>query len=213
MMDDSDDLEELEDQDKVIEESPNGRWTKLITEIHIQRLVDFDSTHLAIDTDRGCEVAWNEMKFSKVSGLANRFDSATTLHTIYERLTLILQFLIKLDHSNILKFFDYWFVDGEMEAKLVVITEYTAAGSLRKVLDSAKMSRTRVKPSTFKRWLTQILYSIKYLHSNEITMFQVDSIQYFYIYIFIFLFSNFLKYLSERLNMGRNMSTFRENID
>ena len=53
---DSDDLDEVEDTDKVIEESPNGRWSKLITEIIIQKLADFDSSHLAIDTDRGCEV-------------------------------------------------------------------------------------------------------------------------------------------------------------
>ncbi len=53
---DSDDLDELEDTDKVIEESPNGRWSKLITEIIIQKLADFDSSHLAIDTDKGCEV-------------------------------------------------------------------------------------------------------------------------------------------------------------
>lgn len=59
---DSDDLDEIEDTDKVIEESPNGRWSKLITEIIIQKLADFDSSHLAIDTDRGCEVILRRLK-------------------------------------------------------------------------------------------------------------------------------------------------------
>lgn len=34
------------------------------------------------------------------------------------------------------------------------------------------MSKTKVKPHTYKRWLNQILYSIKYLHSNDISIFQ-----------------------------------------
>lgn len=166
------DMEEYEDANKVIEESLNGRWSKLDSEIISQKLIDFDSTHLGIDTEKGSEVAWNEMKFSKTRPSLNRFESVKTLQTISEKLDHILKFLIELDHSNILKFYDYWFVDNAYEAKLVVITEYSTAGSLKKVLDSSKMSRTKVKPQTYKRWLNQILYSFKYLHNRGISIFQ-----------------------------------------
>jgi serine/threonine protein kinase len=102
----------------------------------------------------------------------NRFDSEPTLATICDKLKSILNYLCKLDHSNILKFYDYWQVDNAHELKLVVITEYSAGGSLRKVLDSAKRSRTRIKASTYNRWLNQILYSIKCLHNENMSFFQ-----------------------------------------
>lgn len=34
---------------KIIEESPNGRWSKLLSEISSQKLLDFDSANLAVD--------------------------------------------------------------------------------------------------------------------------------------------------------------------
>lgn len=46
--DDDDDNEE--DTSKVIEDSPNGRWSKLKSEISSQKLLDFDSANLAIDS-------------------------------------------------------------------------------------------------------------------------------------------------------------------
>ena len=46
---DEDDDDEDNEANKVIEESPNGRWSKLDTEISVQKLTDFDSANLAID--------------------------------------------------------------------------------------------------------------------------------------------------------------------
>ena len=45
--DDDDDNEEA--TSKIIEESPNGRWSKLLSEISSQKLLVFDSANLAID--------------------------------------------------------------------------------------------------------------------------------------------------------------------
>lgn len=44
-----DDDDEDNDTNKIIEESPNGRWSKLDVEISVQKLTDFDSANLAID--------------------------------------------------------------------------------------------------------------------------------------------------------------------
>lgn len=165
--------DDLEDY-KILEESPCGRWNKSDTEIYVQRLLDFDSTHVGIDTDKGVEIAWNEMKYvhEPSTNFTNRFDSADTLKSIYEKLKGVLEFLLKLDHSNILKFYDYWFTENKLETKVVIITEYSTAGSLKKALDKSKLSQTKVRPSTAKRWLNQILYSVRYLHGENISIFQ-----------------------------------------
>lgn len=46
----SDDDDNEEDTSKIIEDSPNGRWSKLKFEISSQKLLDFDSANLAIDS-------------------------------------------------------------------------------------------------------------------------------------------------------------------
>ncbi len=163
---------------KILEESPCGRWNKSDTEISVQKLLDFDTTHVGIDTEKGVEIAWNEMKYvhEPKNNFCNRFESAATLKSIYEKLKCVLEFLLKLDHSNILKFYDYWYEENDFETKVVIITEYSTAGSLKKVLDKSKMSLTKVKTSTAKRWLNQILYSVKYLHSEKISIFQGELI-------------------------------------
>jgi hypothetical protein len=160
--DDDDDDDDYDDYaNRIIDESPNGRWSKLALDItSSQKLFDFDCTYLCIDNEKGTEAAWNEMKYANSNGASNRFNSVRALESVSSKLEEILKFLINLDHSNILKYFEYWFVGDEEnanEAKLVVITEYSTAGSLKKVLDSynpinAKLNRTGVKSSTFKRF-------------------------------------------------------------
>ena len=182
---DETDLEDMDDSNRAMEDSPNGHWTKLDSEISVQKLFDFDTTHLGIDTEKGIEIAWNEMKFTKVvpppvttNGrqaspiVLNRFDSVESLESIYKKLKNVLDVLIKLDHPNILKFHDYWYTNNELEAKLVVITEYSSAGSLKKALDNSKMSQTKVKPQSYKRWLNQIVHPMRYLHKQKISIFQ-----------------------------------------
>ncbi len=160
--DDDDDYDDY--ANRIIDESPNGRFSKLDKDITLsQKLFDFDCTYLCIDNEKGTEAAWNEMIYSSWNGASNRFNSARALESVSNKLEEILKFLINLDHSNILKYFEYWFVGDEEnanEAKLVVITEYSTAGSLKKVLDSynpinAKLNRTGVKSSTFKRYLNR----------------------------------------------------------
>ena len=169
----SDDNDDPEDAYRVIDEGRNGRWNKLDLEIPVQKIQDFDSSNLGIDTEKGVEIAWNEMKFSSnpKKSHPNRFESIETLRNIFEKLKKVLEFMLKLDHSNILKFFDYWFIENQGEAKLVVITEYSTGGSLKKYLDNSRKSQTKVKPQASRRFLNQILYTIKFIHSEKISIF------------------------------------------
>lgn len=82
--------EDSSDDDQVLEESPCGRWQKRKDEVRVHaRLVlrliikvgctslverlqvtqkdvpGIDATYLAMDTEEGVEVVWNEMKFSE----------------------------------------------------------------------------------------------------------------------------------------------------
>lgn len=115
----------------------------------------------------------------------NRFVSAEALRTIYEKLENILKLLVKLEHSNLLRVYDYWFVDNANVAKLVVITEYSSAGCLRRILDAAMIkssgagsgsiganARGRIKYQTGRRWLNQTLYLLRCLHHDGISLFQ-----------------------------------------
>lgn len=133
-------------------------------------------------------MAWNEMRFDKQLAIAtsspskraNRFESAETLRCIYMKLENILKFLVKFDHSNMINFHDYWFVENEQQAKLVVITDYSTGGSLRRLLDAAMTSKSagaghsrgRVKIQTGRRWLNQALYLLRCLHNEGISLFQ-----------------------------------------
>ncbi|RNA34363.1 nuclear receptor-binding -like, partial [Brachionus plicatilis] len=170
----SENMDEDQDDDspKILEESQNKMWSKLDAQINSQKLIDFDTAHLANDNDKGTEVAWNEMIYYKNRPALNRFADQATLASIIDKLKPILDFLMKIDHPNLLKFYDYWSSEDAEVYKLVVITGYSSAGSLKKLLDSSRATQTKIKEHTIKRWLNQIIYTIKSLHDNKITIFQ-----------------------------------------
>lgn len=128
----------------------------------------------AVTTTNQTNSTTNNNNTSSPSKRANRFESAETLRSIYERLESILKFLVKFDHSNMLNVHDYWFVETDEHAKLVVITDYSTGGSVRRLLDAAMSSsksaaasghgatRGRVKFQTSRRWINQSLYLLRY---------------------------------------------------
>lgn len=166
------DEEQDDDSPKILEESRNKLWSKLDAQINTQKLIDFDTAYLANDNDKGTEVAWNEMIYYKNNPSLNRFADQATLASIIDKLKPILDFLMKIDHPNLLKFYDYWSSEDNQVFKLVVITGYSSAGSLKKLLDSSRATQTMIKEHTIKRWLNQIIYTIKSLHDNKISIFQ-----------------------------------------
>lgn len=120
-------------------------------------------------------------KQSSPSRRSNRFESAEALRHIYEKLDQILKLLSRLDHSNLLRVHDYWFVENDKHAKLVVITEYSSGGSLRRLLDASISSKSsargrggdgRVKVQTSRRWLNQTVHLLRCLHHGGISLFQ-----------------------------------------
>lgn len=130
-----------------------------------------DCAYLAMDTEEGVEVVWNEATFSEAKKFKAQEDK---LRSVFEILTLI-------DHPNIVKFHKYWTDEGKSEDKskenvkprVVLITEYMSSGSLkqflRKIKKSEKNSR-KIPLQSWRRWCTQILSALKYLHSFKVSL-------------------------------------------
>ncbi len=63
-----------------------------------REVVGIDSAHLAMDTEEGVEVVWNEVQFSE----RRNFKAQE------EKIQLVFENLTQLEHPNIVKFHRYW---------------------------------------------------------------------------------------------------------
>jgi nuclear receptor-binding protein len=89
-----------------------------------------DATYLAMDTEEGVEVVWNEVRFSERKVLQN---SETPISEVFDR-------LIQLEHPNIVKLHKYWIHKDLEKQRVIFITEYMSSGSLKQFLKKTKRS-------------------------------------------------------------------------
>jgi nuclear receptor-binding protein len=59
---------------------------------------EIDCTYLAMDTEEGVEVVWNEVQFSERKNFKEQ----------EEKIQLVFENLTQLEHPNIVKFHRYW---------------------------------------------------------------------------------------------------------
>ncbi|XP_075437242.1 nuclear receptor-binding protein 2 isoform X1 [Ascaphus truei] len=149
--------EESEDESEVLEESPCGRWHKRKDQVNQGNMPGIESTFLAMDTEEGVEVVWNELQFS----------DKKIFKAHEEKIRTTFQNLIVVDHPNVVKFHKYWLDVKETSARVVFITEYVSSGSLRQFLKKTKKNRKTMNARAWKRWCTQILSALSYLHSCD----------------------------------------------
>jgi len=142
-----------ESDDEILEESPCGRWQKRREEVQQQEVPGIDQAFLAMDTEEGVEVVWNEVQFSEKK----------KLNAKQEEIKLVFDNLINLEHANIAKLHKYWFDSKPANPRIIFITEYMSSGSLKNFL--LKAPKRSIK--TWKRWTTQILSAISYLHACD----------------------------------------------
>uniref|UniRef100_A0A8D8VBJ7 Nuclear receptor-binding protein homolog n=1 Tax=Cacopsylla melanoneura TaxID=428564 RepID=A0A8D8VBJ7_9HEMI len=90
--------EDSEDESEILEESPCGRWLKRREEVEQRDVPGIDSAFLAMDTEEGVEVVWNEVQFSERKNFKAQEEK---IQTVFENLT-------QLEHPNIVKFHRYW---------------------------------------------------------------------------------------------------------
>uniref|UniRef100_A0A7N9B1H6 Nuclear receptor-binding protein n=1 Tax=Mastacembelus armatus TaxID=205130 RepID=A0A7N9B1H6_9TELE len=153
------DEDESEDESEILEESPCGRWQKRREEVRVnQRNVPgIDAAYLAMDTEEGVEVVWNEVMISE----------RKNFKLLEEKVNAVFDNLIHLEHANIVKFHKYWADTKENRARVIFITEYMSSGSLKQFLKKTKKNHKSMNEKAWKRWCTQILSALSYLHSCD----------------------------------------------
>uniref|UniRef100_A0A8C5MZE6 Nuclear receptor-binding protein n=1 Tax=Leptobrachium leishanense TaxID=445787 RepID=A0A8C5MZE6_9ANUR len=149
--------EESEDESEILEESPCGRWQKRREEVNQRNVPGIDCAYLAMDTEEGVEVVWNEVQFSERKNFKLQED----------KVKAVFDNLIQLEHLNIVKFHKYWADVKENRARVIFITEYMSSGSLKQFLKKTKKNHKTMNEKAWKRWCSQILSALSYLHSCD----------------------------------------------
>ncbi|XP_021933780.1 nuclear receptor-binding protein homolog [Zootermopsis nevadensis] len=147
--------EDSEDESEILEESPCGRWLKRREEVEQRDVPGIDCAYLAMDTEEGVEVVWNEVQFSERKNFKAQEDK---IQQVFENLT-------QLEHPNIVKFHRYWTDTHNDKPRVIFITEYMSSGSLKQFLKRTKRNVKKLPLQAWKRWCTQILSALSYLHS------------------------------------------------
>uniref|UniRef100_A0A8C3SCD8 Serine-threonine/tyrosine-protein kinase catalytic domain-containing protein n=1 Tax=Chelydra serpentina TaxID=8475 RepID=A0A8C3SCD8_CHESE len=86
------------------------------------------STFLAMDTEEGVEVVWNELHFTDKKAFKAHEEK---INTMFEQLVVV-------DHPNIVKLHKYWLDVKDSKARVIFITEYVSSGSLKQFLKKTK---------------------------------------------------------------------------
>ncbi|RMB93740.1 hypothetical protein DUI87_29832 [Hirundo rustica rustica] len=120
--------EESEEESEVLEESPCGRWQKRREQVNQGNMPGIQSTFLAMDTEEGVEVVWNELLFTDKKAFKAHEEK---IKTMFEQLVLV-------DHPNIVKLHKYWLDVKDSKARVIFITEYVSSGSLKQFLKKTK---------------------------------------------------------------------------
>ncbi|KAM6171293.1 nuclear receptor-binding protein 2 isoform 2-T2 [Erethizon dorsatum] len=178
--------DESEDESDILEESPCGRWQKRREQVNQGNMPGIQSTFLAMDTEEGVEVVWNELHFGDRKAFAAHEEK---IQTMFEQLALV-------DHPNIVKLHKYWLDSSEAQARVswewvggkegcepggegglpltggarpvlqvIFITEYVSSGSLKQFLKKTKKNHKAMSTRAWKRWCTQILSALSFLHA------------------------------------------------
>ncbi|CAL8401483.1 unnamed protein product, partial [Gadus morhua 'NCC'] len=99
--------EESEDESEILEESPCGRWQKRKEQVSQGNVPGVESASLAMDTEEGVEVVWNEVLFPDKKVFKSQEDK---IKEMFEN-------LMQVEHPNIVKFHKYWLDMRESQAR------------------------------------------------------------------------------------------------
>lgn len=148
-------IDDSEDESEIVEESPCGRWLKRREEVDQRDVPGIDNAFLAMDTEEGVEVVWNEVQFSERKNFKAQENK---IRLVFENLT-------KLTHPNIVKFHRYWTDTHNDQPRVIFITEYMSSGCLKQFLKRTKRNVKKLPLHSWRRWCRQILSALSYLHS------------------------------------------------
>ncbi|XP_045311569.1 nuclear receptor-binding protein 2 isoform X5 [Leopardus geoffroyi] len=127
------------------------------------------STFLAMDTEEGVEVVWNELHFGDRKAFATHEEK---IQTMFEQLALV-------DHPNIVKLHKHWLDASEARARLAeparptghlhhrvrVVRQPQAIPQEDQEKPQSHERPESIRHQAWKRWCTQILSALSFLHA------------------------------------------------
>ncbi|CAG9537714.1 unnamed protein product [Cercopithifilaria johnstoni] len=146
---------EGEGAEEILEESPCKRWSKRREQVKQRNVPGIDYAYLAMDNETGNEVVWNEVLFSERRNFRSQEEH---INAVFDELT-------HLVHTNLVKFHKYWTDSKSDKPRIIFITEYMSSGSLARFLQRTRKSGATLNLKAWKKWTTQILSALNYLHS------------------------------------------------
>lgn len=139
----------------ILEESPCKRWSKRREQVKQRDVPGIDVAYLAMDNETGNEVVWNEVQFSERKNFRAQEEK---INAVFDNLT-------QLVHTNLVKFHKYWTDAKSEKPRIIFITEYMSSGSMSLFLQRTRKSGSSLSIKAWKKWTTQILSALNYLHS------------------------------------------------
>ncbi|CAI5438584.1 unnamed protein product [Caenorhabditis angaria] len=141
----------------ILEESPDKRWSKRREQVKQRDVPGIDVAYLAMDNETGNEVVWNEVQFSERKNFRAQEEK---INAVFDNLT-------QLVHTNLVKFHKYWTDSKSEKPRIIFITEYMSSGSMSAFLQRTRKAASPLSIKAWKKWTTQILSALNYLHSSE----------------------------------------------
>lgn len=142
------DKDKDDDEDEPIGVSPCGRFFKY--DIEVGR-GSFKTVFRGLDTHTGIAVAWCELLDKKVN------------KTERQRFREEAEMLKKLQHPNIVRFYNYWETNIARKKNIVLVTELMLSGTLKSYLRRFK----KINQKVLRSWCRQILKGLAFLHSRS----------------------------------------------
>lgn len=105
-----------------------------LSKVEQRDIPGIDATFLAMDTEEGVEVVWNEVRFSEKKYFNSKEE---TICEVFDRLIL-------LNHPNIVKLHKYWIDKDAEKARIIFITEYMSSGSVKLFLKKTKKNEIKM---------------------------------------------------------------------
>lgn len=140
--------EYTEDDEEPVGVSPCGRFFKYDKEVGRG---SFKTVYRGLDTQTGVAVAWCELLDKKVN------------KTERQRFREEAEMLKKLQHPNIVRFYNYWEASTGKKKNIVLVTELMLSGTLKSYLRRFK----KITPKVLKSWCRQILKGLYFLHTRS----------------------------------------------
>lgn len=137
-----------DDEDEPIGVSPCGRFFKY--DIEVGR-GSFKTVFRGLDSHTGVAVAWCELLDKKVN------------KTERQRFREEAEMLKKLQHPNIVRFYNYWETSIAKKKNIVLVTELMLSGTLKSYLRRFK----KINQKVLRSWCRQILKGLTFLHSRS----------------------------------------------